>query len=292
MKTKTIIIDILLIISFIGCNAQTKKNKVEFPELSGHYLGQPPPGMTPHIFAPGIISTEEFEFGGTFSPSGEEYYFTKRPTYEGSENRIFYTQLIKNKWTKPKIAPFATDVFEFEPIISPDGQKLYFFSERHGKRNKNYDGNLWYINKNENGWTEAIFFQSPINKKYVMMVSSTLNGTLYFSGIFNGKRGIFLSKKASKETLKIEYLPEEINSIHAAHPFIAPDESYLIFDSQVTGMGRPELFISFKKSDGSWTKAVNMGSAINATKTEFGACVSPDEKYLFFNRRVNGNGDK
>jgi hypothetical protein len=44
-------------------------------------------------------------------------------------------------------------------------------------------------------------------------------------------------------------------------------------------------------ADGSWTKAKNMGPIINATKTEFGASVSPDGKYLFFHRRINGNGD-
>ena len=28
----------------------------DFPELKGEYLGQPPPGLTPEVFAPGIIS--------------------------------------------------------------------------------------------------------------------------------------------------------------------------------------------------------------------------------------------
>jgi len=29
----------------------------EFPILKGRYLGQKPPGMTPEVFAPGIVST-------------------------------------------------------------------------------------------------------------------------------------------------------------------------------------------------------------------------------------------
>jgi len=287
---KTLLLSIAFIL-FSYISVYSQENVENSSNLKVLYLGQNPPDSIPEIFAKGIISSDKFEFGGTFSPDGKEYYFTRRPTYEGSENRIFYTQLINNKWTKPQIAPFAKDIFEFEPIISPDGQRLYFYSERQGQRNENYDGNLWYLDKNGEDWTEAKFFLSPVNKKYVMMVSSSINGTLYFSGVFNGKRGIFRSKNASKEYLQMEYLPKEINSIHAAHPYIAPDESYILFDSQVTGPGKPELFVSFKKMDGSWTKAGNMGPKINATKTEFGACVSPDGKYLFFNRRVDGNGD-
>jgi hypothetical protein len=288
MRTLFLSTVFILLNYFSGYSQESRNNSIR---KNDYYLGQNPPGMTPEIFAPGIISTREFEFGGTFSPDCKEYYFTRRPTYDGSENRIFKTQLINNNWTIPQIAPFAKDIFEFEPIISPDGKKLYFFSERQGQRNSNYDGDLWYLDKNVSGWSEATYFQSPINKKYVMMISSSMNGTLYFSGTFDGIRGVFYSKKTLNEYSQIEYLPEEINSIQAAHPFIAPDESYLIFDSQVTGMGMPELFVSFKNLDGSWTKAVNMGPVINATKTEFGACVSPDGKYLFFNRRIDGNGD-
>jgi hypothetical protein len=48
----------------------------DFPKLKGPYLGQKPPGMTPEIFAPGIVSSPEFiDFKGAFSPDGREYYF-------------------------------------------------------------------------------------------------------------------------------------------------------------------------------------------------------------------------
>ena len=47
------------------------------------YFGQPQPSMTPTVFAPGIVSTElGMEFGGTFSPDGKEFYFTR---YRGKE---------------------------------------------------------------------------------------------------------------------------------------------------------------------------------------------------------------
>ncbi len=66
-------------------------------------------------------------------------------------------------------------------------------------------------------------------------------------------------------------------------PFIAPDESYLLFSSD-RNTGRQSLFISFRRSDGSWTEAHGLGEAINSQKGERFPYVSPDGKYLFFTR--------
>jgi Tol biopolymer transport system component len=280
---------VFCLLVLIATNLLSQKS--DFPKLPGPYLGQKPPGLTPEIFAPGVISTDQFEFCGTFSPDGKEFFFTRRPDYEGSANRIYYTHMVNNIWTEPVKAPFSKDVFEFIPIVFPDGKKLIFYSEMEKPLDGSHDGDLWFSDKTEKGWSEAQYFSCPANKKYCMMVSSAKNGTIYFSGMFEGKRGVFRSKINSGSYMNLEYLPEEINSLRPVHPFISPDESYLIMDAQLTGMGKPELFISFHNADGSWTKAVNMGSVINSTKTEFGASVSPDGKYLFFHRRVNGNGD-
>ena len=84
-------------------------------------------------------------------------------------------------------------------------------------------------------------------------------------------------------------MPEQINiPINPAHPFIAPDESYLIFDAMPHG---PEegarLFISFRKEDGTWRKAINLSEIWESGDPEMAASVSPDGKYLFFAREGN-----
>lgn len=44
----------------------------------GPYLGQKPPGKTPTIFAPGIISIADFaEIRIAFSPDGSECFFSR-----------------------------------------------------------------------------------------------------------------------------------------------------------------------------------------------------------------------
>ena len=61
-----------------------------------------------------------------------------------------------------------------------------------------------------------------------------------------------------------------------AHPFIAPDESYIIFENvRVGGYGSSELYISFRAADDSWGPAINLGGKINTTASEKSPSVSP-----------------
>ena len=73
-----------------------------------------------------------------------------------------------------------------------------------------------------------------------------------------------------------------------AHPFIAPDESYILWDSRRDdGYGNADIYVSFRQKDGSWSDAINLGDKINTGSSEFGASVTPDGKYLFFNRKIS-----
>lgn len=295
---KTIRMGVFILLSVMMLFALVNVGKSsDFSELEESYLGQKLPGLSPEIFAPGIVSTEKFEFGVTMSPDGTEFFFTRRQDYQGSSNRIYCTRFIDGKWTKPELASFAKDIFEFLPVIAPDGERLFFYSDRvkpfvdQTAPSAEVDGNLWYSVKEGNAWSQARYFECPINRSYNMMVSVAENGTIYYAGTHNQKRGIYRSELRDGEYTEPVYLPDQVNIPGAAHPFIAPDESYIIFDAQLTGRGKPELFISFHEPSDTWTEAINMGPTINTSKTEFAAFVSPDKRFLFFHRRVEGNGD-
>jgi len=289
MKTikKIIVVLLTLFISTILALAQEKTiDKSDFPILTGPYLGQKPPGMKPEMFAPGIVSTKKgWEAAISFSPGKKELFFTRRATIGGIENRIFYMKEVNGVWTKPEIASFGKEVMEFEALITPKGKTVLFSSDRPKPAGINTKGDIWYSEKNDSIWSEAKYFVPEINDGWAMFVSSTDKGTLYFTGSYNKKYGVFKSKLVNGKYTKPEYLPEEINYLRgASHPYISPDESYIIFDAQPEGMAKTDLYISFSRKDGSWTKAVKMDETINATKTEGIPTVSPDGKYLFFHR--------
>jgi hypothetical protein len=46
----------------------TSAQQIDFPNLTGPYLGQKPPGMTPEHFGVGVIDNDERVFAITFSP--------------------------------------------------------------------------------------------------------------------------------------------------------------------------------------------------------------------------------
>jgi len=92
---------------------------------SNAYLGQTTPGLTPQVFAPGIVSIPSaMDFAGTFSPDGTEFYFTRR--MDGSQNVIYETHLVNGDWTDPAPAAFAAGYTAFEPHVTADSNTLYF----------------------------------------------------------------------------------------------------------------------------------------------------------------------
>jgi dipeptidyl aminopeptidase/acylaminoacyl peptidase len=271
----------LLLIAAIAIKAQQK----DFPKLTGPYFGQNSPGNIPEIFAPGIVSTENaWEAAISFSPDGKEFFFTRRENIQGNENRILHSELINGKWTVPKPPPFAKDLIEYESFISPDGKKIFYNSDRPKSDNPAAVGEIWYSEKTPGGWSEGKYLTETINKGWIMFVTASMNNNLYFTAGFNRKFGIYKSEFKDGVYQEPEFLPDEINYLRGAHPFISPDESYLIFDAQPEGMGKSQLYISFKDKNGKWMKAVKFDKSINKTFTENIPNVSPDGKYFFFHR--------
>ncbi|MDX9705930.1 MAG: hypothetical protein RBT46_09535 [Weeksellaceae bacterium] len=245
----------------------------------------------PLIYKPDTISTKNYEFGITFSPDNNEIFFTSRERYEGNDNRILVLKKENGKWLKPERADFSSDNFEFLPTVTPDGKTLFFYSEKEKPTGVKAPGNIWFCSKTEKGWSKAKFFDENPNIEFCMSISSTLDKTLYFSGKYLNKFGIYRSVLKNGKYSEPVLLPDNINNFRPAHPFIAADESYLIFDAQKQGLGKSEILISYNNFDGTWTNPEKLTKEINQTFTEFAASISPDGKYLFFHRRINENGD-
>jgi Tol biopolymer transport system component len=265
----------------------------EFPKLSSPYLGQKPPGMTPEIFAPGIVSTvESDEFAGTFSPNGKEFFFTR--VIKAPNTQIMYTTINDGKWIKPSLSPIAYECSEGEPHISPDGNKLFYASRRPlpGSTQMASNPNIWISKKSGSSWSEPYLLENPFkDRNFLMYVTSANNGTIYF----RSRLGVYRSNFDNGKYAEPEFLPEEINApTKGNHPYIAPDESYIIFDTERNlpeGFGSSDLYISFRKRNGSWTKALNMGKNINSIGYEVAPSVSSDGKFFFFESDRAGSMD-
>ncbi len=250
------------------------------------------PTDTPIVFAEGIISIDSLVEGTiTFNPEMTTLFFARRKP-NGSHN-IYSSELIDGKWSIPQPAFFSTneDILDFHPHISPTGNRLYFGSRR--ALDDYAESSIlrqWYVEKNANGWSEPKVLTAPFDGRFMMRSTAAQNGNLYFTSREQGDKpeneGIYFAVSKEGEYAKLQRMGDEINAIGkwTAHPFVAPDESYIIFDSESTaGYGACDLFISFN-INGRWTKSQNLGSDINTELCEGGPTVSPDGKYLFFGR--------
>jgi len=258
------------------------------------------PTDIPLVFGQGIISTDgAMEFAITFSPEMDEMYFTRRKPEE--RNNIFTTKLVDDKWTEPELAFFSTEeTWDFEPHINPKGDILYFGTNKKLNDTTKLSGiHEWQIKKNENGWGEPMPLVEPfVGDRFIMYVSSAENGNLYFNSEEIGadpkdELSIYYTVNKEGQYLDFKKMGKEINSgTMIAHPFIAPDESYMIFDGKRdSGYGDCDLYISFKEN-GVWSESYNLGPKINTELCEMTPSVSPDGKYLFFHRdgkEDNGN---
>jgi len=256
----------------------------------GPYFGQKPPGTTPKIFAPGIVSTPAHEFSCSFTPDGKEFYFTRRDPKRG-QNLIMVTKCIDGTWTDPEVVPFIQNRMSFEPRVTPDGNRLYFTWEKPVPGQEGFGMNIWYVERKGEGWSNPINPGRFLNPMKAMYVSATLDGTIYTSEISGGPgtEGIAVARLIDGKYKSLERLAAPINvGAQDMYPYIAPDESYLIFASRrQSPPSSSGLFVSFRNPDRTWgePRAIDLGLPAGLP------LISPDGKYLFFTAGERGKSD-
>jgi ankyrin repeat protein len=251
----------------------------KFPELSGLYLGQASPADEPKLFAPDIVSSangDDNHGSIAFMPDGKEIYWNMR-------GKIWQTKLLNDRWAEPEIASFCADesAIDDNPFITSDGQKMFFTSSRSGSVSEKKE-NIWFLERTSSGWSEPKPLSAEVNAIQLHWgISVSNDGTLYFGGAVANRYGgtdIYYSKCVNGVYSKPVNIGPEINSENTDHcPYIAPDESYIIF-SRFGREGRG-FYISFKSKSGKWLEPVKIHDYLE------GVCpyVSPDGKYFFFN---------
>jgi hypothetical protein len=272
---------------YYTCVSPAMENPLPEKQPIPKYLGQKPPGDKPELFAPGIVSTCKEHSSAMFTPNGNEVWFGRlEPAF------IYFMEQKNGIWTKPQVAPFSGQFQDLYPVLSFDGKRLFFTSQRplekNGKKLPRGTGHIWVSERTQSGWKEPINLGPDINfAKLQSNLCISAKGTVYFNSKDESRpqrsMDIFRSKLENGKYSKPENV-EELNSNTPEHsPFIAPDENYIIFSSFRGGYGRSDLFISFRKQDGTWTVPKNMGKNINSSAKDEYPHVSPDGQYLFFN---------
>jgi len=267
-----------------------------FPVLKGDYLGQEPPGSTPAIFAPGLVSSYEPVHGCvTFSPDGNLAYWSI-VDFARRGSRILGMRRANGRWQAPEPASFGSSFSDDVPFFAPDGRRVYFLSTRPlGEASGAGKENIWYAERAGDEWTPSRPVGPEINSMDLhWQFSVSRNGNLYFASSEGGGKGlndIYVARRLEGRFSQPENLGDSVNSEFPDFaPLISPDERFLVFSSvdRPDGVGEVDLYISFRSRDGGWTRARNLGRSINTGAGELLSTLSPDGGYLFFTGRREG----
>jgi hypothetical protein len=238
----------------------------------------------PELFAPGVVSTQFQETSATFTPAGDTVYFMRSDMNE-SDDTILLSQRTASGWSTPEVASFSGVWHDSEPFITPDGNKLFFVSNRPIKSGDKpllieKDGfhfagkNLWYVEKSAHGWSEPIHVEGAVNQTMsIYNPSVAQNGNLYFSSHRedSGKAyQIYLARWNGKSY----DAPERLNlgsgiEHNRMDPSIDPQERFLLYaGNEGDSLGSADIYIVFREKDGSWGKPVHLGDGVNSDQLE------------------------
>lgn len=273
----------VLIMSSMGIIVSSCAQK-SFLSSKDAYLGQATPGDTPQIFASGMLADSGIVLGKVaFSKDGKSFYYSyARHWFDDNGSGTKEIRFDGKKWLKPKvIAEKITN-----PALSPDETKLYLGAN---------GGQVWILNRTGQGWSKPEFW---LEKNYGLYNFQEANSGAFYVGS-NGTQGSksdwstynFCKLSIFGNDTTISSLGDVINTPgFDGDFFIAPDESYIIISAKETPTYESELWISFRKTDGSWSLPRSLGPKINdGPAHRFGQYVSPDGKYLFYTR---GKGEQ
>ena len=274
---KRVYVFLIIIIGTVAlCRPTAGEQAKPFPELRGAYLGQPQPDKKAVVFAPGIISINgKYEFAVSFAPDGNEVIYTSADP-KTNAYRIMHTGVELGKWSKPKVFNLSQGARkeEMEAFFTPDGLYIYF-----APYNEGLDVTIWAVKREGKGWSKPWQLDSPLNKVPVFFPTCSNNRTLYYSNIKERKIYRAFSEKGKYSRL------ESAGLLFGGHGFIAPDESFILLDSrQEKGKGKLDIYVAFRKTDGSWSEPVNLGKEVNTPFSESCPSLSHDGKFIFFSR--------
>ncbi|HQQ82675.1 MAG TPA: hypothetical protein PK059_05755 [Cyclobacteriaceae bacterium] len=237
------------------------------------------------VFEEGVISTGDYESHPAFSVTGDTLYFLKMAP-DISTWTICTSIRTNNTWSSPVVAPFSGRFRDGDPFITRDGKEFYFVSNRSfsGDSTKR-DLDIWRMRKTAQGWSQPMRLPEPINSaadEYYPTLTD--QGVLYFSSERGGgDANIYRSVPLNDSYFSVHKMGNQINSeFNEYEPFIAHDESYMIFMStRPNGLTHGDLYFS-QRINGVWQTAMVLPPPFNSTGTEWSPSVSRDGKFVFF----------
>jgi tetratricopeptide (TPR) repeat protein len=183
---------------------------------------------------------------------------------------------------------------DFLPVISKDGNSLFFSSRRHTSIGGIYDPYTYeynediYVARRENDkWMPAAHIEGSINETYheaPLSISSDEKEIFFYKSDHGHGYDIYKSNFSDIKWSSPSALGFNINSADMETGFcLSPDRKKVYFSSdRPGGYGGADIYYSEVRLDGTYGPAINLGAFINTSYDENFPFMSWDGKKLFF----------
>jgi len=187
---------------------------------------------------------------------------------------------------------------DFGPSVTADGNTLYFTSRRPGTNAKqeietgDFGDDLFVTHRDSTGhWMKPIPLPAPLNSVDDEGAACvTADGQTMFLSLCRRPDGmgdcdIYISHLIGETWTKPMPLGHPLNSpAFDGQPSVTADGLTMYFSSKRPGSidGSEDIYVSYKNTDGSWTKPQNLGEPVNTRFNERSPFISADGKTLYF----------
>src|SRR5688572_16975054 len=174
---------------------------------------------------------------------------------------------------------------EAAPVISPDGNTLYFFVQDHPENTMGKDDtqDIWVSKKDASGlWSQAEHLRNPFNLHRSNQVFTVFSdGSLFIKGgKTKGEKGFSIVTGGSIRELNVKDFKSMNKGRFYGASMSADMKHMLIYFSEKENSADSDLYASHAQPNGSWSRPEKM--KLSSTTDDVGPFIAPDQKTLYF----------
>jgi outer membrane protein OmpA-like peptidoglycan-associated protein len=212
---------------------------------------------------------------------------------------ITLTQNVATDLHVEKLGPEVNSSYtEHSPLLSPDGNTLFFSRQYHPDNIGGVDDNedIWYSEKDPNTgkWLPAKNLGPPLNNKgpnFIASITQDGDDLVLLLGNQYGKKGrmqagVSMSRKKPGGEFEKPInliIANDYNYSNKADYYMSDDGNIILISAERDDTyGDRDLYVSFKDRRGEWSEPINLGSTINSADTESSPFLDHDNETLYF----------
>jgi outer membrane protein OmpA-like peptidoglycan-associated protein len=218
----------------------------------------------------------------------------------------FSFPLLSQRRSPEQLQTVNTSYDEQNPVLSPDGNSLYFTVGNHPANTggKKDPGDIWISRREGTQWMAPVHGGSLLNDRaYNAVAGFSADGQQLFlhghygtSGSVAKTQGISVSRNSGgtwsrPDNITIPYFLNKSGTLCGA---LSDDNTVFIFSAESYGTyGVDDIYVSIRQGE-KWSEPKNIGGSINTQFQELSPSLSADNKTLFFSsngRKGSGSFD-